>query len=56
MIDVSRRISESDRRLRRERGFSREDVMGHELRGKTVGLLASATSEGASPSSPARSA
>jgi len=39
MIDVSRRISESDRRLRRERGFSREDVMGHELRGKTVGLV-----------------
>lgn len=39
MIDVSRRISESDRRLRRERGFSREDVMGHELRGKTIGLV-----------------
>ena len=39
MIDVSRRISESDRRLRRERGFSREEVMGHELRGKTVGLV-----------------
>jgi D-3-phosphoglycerate dehydrogenase / 2-oxoglutarate reductase len=39
MIDVSRRISESDRRLRRDRGFSREDVMGHELRGKTVGLV-----------------
>jgi len=39
MIDVSRRVAESDRRLRRERGFSREDVMGHELRGKTVGLV-----------------
>jgi D-3-phosphoglycerate dehydrogenase len=39
MIDVSRRVSESDRRLRRERGFSREDVMGRELRGKTVGLV-----------------
>ncbi len=39
MIDVSRRVSESDRRLRRERGFSREEVMGHELRGKTVGLV-----------------
>lgn len=39
MIDVSRRISESDRRLRRERGFSREDVMGHELRGKVAGLV-----------------
>ena len=39
MIDVSRRINESDRRLRSERGFSREDVMGHELRGKTIGLV-----------------
>jgi D-3-phosphoglycerate dehydrogenase len=39
MIDVSRRVGESDRRLRRERGFSREDVMGHELRGKTIGLV-----------------
>ena len=39
MIDVSRRISESDRRLRRETGFSREDVMGHELRGQTIGLV-----------------
>jgi D-3-phosphoglycerate dehydrogenase len=39
MIDVSRRISESDRRLRRERGFTREDVMGHELRAKVVGLV-----------------
>ena len=39
MLDVCRRISESDRRLRRERGFSREDVMGHELRGKVVGLV-----------------
>jgi D-3-phosphoglycerate dehydrogenase len=39
MIDISRRISESDRRLRRERGFSREDIMGHELRGKVLGLV-----------------
>jgi D-3-phosphoglycerate dehydrogenase len=39
MIDVSRRVSESDRKLRRERGFVRESVMGHELRGKTVGLV-----------------
>lgn len=39
MIDVSRRITESDRRLRRERGFSREDVKGHELRGKVIGLV-----------------
>jgi D-3-phosphoglycerate dehydrogenase len=39
MLDVSRRISESDRRLRRERGFSREDVMGHETAGKVLGLV-----------------
>lgn len=39
MIDVSRRVSESDRRLRRESGFSRESLMGHELRGKTLGLV-----------------
>ena len=37
MLDVSRRISESDRRLRRERGFTREAVMGYEVAGKTIG-------------------
>jgi D-3-phosphoglycerate dehydrogenase len=39
MLDVSRRISECDRRLRKERGFGREHVMGHELRGKVLGLV-----------------
>jgi D-3-phosphoglycerate dehydrogenase / 2-oxoglutarate reductase len=40
MLDVSRRISEGDRLLRREwRGFTREDVMGREMSGKTVGLV-----------------
>jgi D-3-phosphoglycerate dehydrogenase len=39
MLDVSRRISECDRRLRRERGFPREDVMGRELNGKTLGIV-----------------
>lgn len=39
MLDVSRRISESDRRLRRERGFTREAVMGYEVAGKTIGLI-----------------
>jgi D-3-phosphoglycerate dehydrogenase len=39
MLDVSRRISECDRRLRRERGFSREDVMGHEIGGKVLGIV-----------------
>ena len=39
MLDVSRRITEGDRRLRRERGFSREDIMGREMSGKVVGLV-----------------
>jgi D-3-phosphoglycerate dehydrogenase / 2-oxoglutarate reductase len=39
MLGVSRRMLECDRRMRREQGFSREDVMGHEIRGKTLGLV-----------------
>lgn len=39
MLGVSRRMLEGDRRLRRELGYAREDVMGHELQGKTVGLV-----------------
>ncbi len=39
MLGISRRMVESDRRMRREIGFSREDVMGHEIRGKTLGLI-----------------
>ena len=39
MLGVSRRMLESDRRMRRERGFSREDVMGHEIHGRTIGLV-----------------
>lgn len=40
MLAVLRRIAESDRRLRgAARGFSREDLMGHELRGRTLGLV-----------------
>jgi len=39
MIDVSRRLSESDRLLRQSRGFSREDLMGREVSGKTLGLV-----------------
>jgi D-3-phosphoglycerate dehydrogenase len=39
MLGVSRRMLEGDRRLRREIGYSREDVMGHEIRGRTVGLV-----------------
>ena len=39
MLGVSRRMLEGDRRMRREVGYSREDVMGHEIQGKTVGLV-----------------
>ncbi|MEJ8850048.1 hydroxyacid dehydrogenase [Variovorax rhizosphaerae] len=40
MLAVLRRIAESDRRLRAgDRGFSREDLMGRELRGRTLGLV-----------------
>jgi len=39
MLGVSRRMVECDRRMRREYGFARESVMGHEIRGKTLGLV-----------------
>lgn len=39
MLAVSRRIVESDRKLRTERGFSRESVMGHDIAGKTLGIV-----------------
>lgn len=39
MLALSRRIVECDQRLRREQGFSREDVMGHELGGKVLGIV-----------------
>lgn len=39
MIAVSRRICEQDRRLRTERGYSREDLMGHEIGGRVLGLV-----------------
>ena len=39
MLDVSRRITESDRLLRQTRGFTREDVMGQEVSGKVLGLV-----------------
>jgi D-3-phosphoglycerate dehydrogenase / 2-oxoglutarate reductase len=39
MLGVSRRMLECDRRMRRDQGFSREDVMGHEIRGKTLGIV-----------------
>ena len=39
MLDVSRRLTESDRLLRQKRGFSREDLMGNEVSGKVLGLV-----------------
>jgi D-3-phosphoglycerate dehydrogenase / 2-oxoglutarate reductase len=39
MLGVSRRMLECDRRMRRETGFPREEVMGHEIRGKTLGVV-----------------
>jgi len=39
LLGVSRRMLECDRRMRRDRGFRREDVMGHEIRGKAIGLV-----------------
>ena len=39
MLASSRRMIECDRRMRRETGFGREAVMGHEMRGKTIGIV-----------------
>ena len=39
MLDLSKRISENDRLLRTRRGYSREDLMGNEIFGRTIGLV-----------------
>ncbi|WP_089401383.1 hydroxyacid dehydrogenase [Noviherbaspirillum humi] len=39
LIGVSRRLMEQDRGLREGRKFSREDVMGHDIGGRTIGLV-----------------
>lgn len=39
MLSLSKRISECDKRLRRDRGYAREDLMGRDISGKTVGLV-----------------
>lgn len=39
MLTLSKRIIESDRRLRRERGVNRNDLAGNEVQGKTVGIV-----------------
>lgn len=39
MLAVSRRIVESDKKLHNESQFSRESVMGHDIGGKTLGIV-----------------
>lgn len=39
MLGLSRRMVECDRRMRRETGFTREALMGHEIGGRTLGLV-----------------
>ncbi|MBI5261551.1 MAG: hydroxyacid dehydrogenase [Bradyrhizobium sp.] len=39
MLTLSKRIIESDRRLRRERGVNRNDLVGNEVQGKTIGIV-----------------
>lgn len=39
MLDVTRRITQSDKLLRHQRGFSREDLMGREMSEKVVGIV-----------------
>lgn len=39
LLAVQRRVVESHQRLRHDTGFSREDLMGHEISGGTIGLV-----------------
>lgn len=39
MLGVARRLIESDTRMKNEKEFPREDLMGHELKGKIIGLV-----------------
>ncbi|MBU2532779.1 MAG: hydroxyacid dehydrogenase [Alphaproteobacteria bacterium] len=39
MLDLSKRVSETDRLLRTERGYPREALMGREISGRTLGLI-----------------
>ncbi len=39
LLAVQRRIVESHNRLRHDTGFSREDLMGHEIHGAVIGLV-----------------
>ena len=39
ILGLTKRISENDRLLRSSRGYSREDLMGSEIAGKTLGII-----------------
>lgn len=39
LLAVRRRIVESHQRLRHDSGFTREHLMGHQIRGNTIGLI-----------------
>lgn len=39
MLDLTKRISETDRALRSARGYSRESLMGREMTGRTLGII-----------------
>ena len=39
MLSLSKRIGECDRRMRRERGFTREEVMGRDISGRVLGVV-----------------
>lgn len=39
LLAVQRRVVESHQRLRQDSGFSREDLMGHEIQGTVIGLV-----------------
>ena len=39
MLSVVHRLVESDHALRTRRGFTREDLMGHEVKGMTLGIV-----------------
>lgn len=39
LLAVSHRIAQSDRWLRSRRGYPREDLMGHEIQGMTLGIV-----------------
>lgn len=39
LLGLAHRLGESDRRMRRERGFAREALTGHQITGKVLGIV-----------------